>query len=464
MIDPKLFHLINRLSFGATPGQIQQIQQMGIDAYIKAQLQPQTISYPADLNERLKPLNTIVWQPGDVIQADKQVKEEMKRLGSDPKTRAKSQQNFYRKIAQQARRGRLLRAFASPRQLEEVMVDFWYNHFNVFLGKSALTRQFFSSYEQHAIRPYALGKFRQLLGATAKHPAMLVYLDNWRNTAPGSPGAKGQFQGLNENYARELLELHTLGVNGGYTQKDIIELAKILTGWGLFRPLQKTSTKDGFYFEEARHDFSNKTFLGHSIKGSGIEEGEEALNILARHPSTAQHISYKLVQNFVSDNPPNSLVQKLAKTFLDSDGHIATVLQTLFKSDEFWQPNVYQTKFKTPYRYIVSVMRVSGTVTNFDSLDGILNQLGMPLYGCPSPDGYKNIQSAWLNPDAMVRRSSLSVPLSGGLLQDGKSIDVAFLIETLGNNLSPKTRSILEKSDPNLRGALILGSPEFMMY
>lgn len=464
MIDPKLFHLINRLSFGATPGQIQQIQQMGIDAYIKAQLQPQTISYPADLNERLKPLNTIVWQPGDVIQADKQVKEEMKRLGSDPKTRAKSQQNFYRKIAQQARRGRLLRAFASPRQLEEVMVDFWYNHFNVFLGKSALTRQFFSSYEQHAIRPYALGKFRQLLGATAKHPAMLVYLDNWRNTAPGSPGAKGQFQGLNENYARELLELHTLGVNGGYTQKDIIELAKILTGWGLFRPLQKTSTKDGFYFEEARHDFSNKTFLGHSIKGSGIEEGEEALNILARHPSTAQHISYKLVQNFVSDNPPNSLVQKLAKTFLDSDGNIATVLQTLFKSDEFWQPNVYQTKFKTPYRYIVSVMRVSGTVTNFDSLDGILNQLGMPLYGCPSPDGYKNIQSAWLNPDAMVRRSSLSVPLSGGLLQDGKSIDVAFLIETLGNNLSPKTRSILEKSDPNLRGALILGSPEFMMY
>ncbi|MFM6204536.1 DUF1800 family protein, partial [Planktothrix sp.] len=187
----------------------------------------------------------------------------------------------------------------------------------------------------------------------------------------------GQFQGLNENYARELLELHTLGVNGGYTQKDIIELAKILTGWGLFRPLQKTSTKDGFYFEEARHDFSNKTFLGHSIKGSGIEEGEEALNILARHPSTAQHISYKLVQNFVSDNPPNSLVQKLAKTFLDSDGNIATVLQTLFQSDEFWQPNVYQTKFKTPYRYIVSVMRVSGTVTNFDSLDGILNQLGM---------------------------------------------------------------------------------------
>ena len=464
MIDPKIFHLINRLSFGATPGQIQQIQQMGIDAYIKAQLQPQTISYPVDLNERLKPLNTIVWQPTEVIHQAQRVVDEAEKKGIDNQALKKVRQSFNQKMIRQAKRARLLRAFASPRQLEEVMVDFWYNHFNVFLGQHNFIQKFFSSYEQHAIRPYVFGKFRQLLGATAKHPAMLVYLDNWRNTAPGSPGAKGQFQGLNENYARELLELHTLGVNGGYTQKDIIELAKILTGWGLFQPPQKAPTQDGFYFEEARHDFSNKTFLGHSIKGSGIEEGEEALNILARHPSTAQHISYKLVQNFVSDNPPNSLVQKLAKTFLDSDGNIATVLQTLFKSDEFWQPNVYQTKFKTPYRYIVSVMRVSGTVTNFDSLDGILNQLGMPLYGCPSPDGYKNIQSAWLNPDAMVRRSSLSVPLSGGLLQDGKPIDVAFLIETLGNNLSPKTRSILEKSDPNLRGALILGSPEFMMY
>jgi uncharacterized protein (DUF1800 family) len=331
-------------------------------------------------------------------------------------------------------------------------------------GATDGTRQFFSSYEQHAIRPHALGNFRQLLGATAKHPAMLVYLDNWQNTAPGSPGAKGAFKGLNENYARELLELHTLGVNGGYSQKDIIELAKILTGWGLFQPIEITSTKSGFYFDESRHNFSDKLFLGNSIKGSGINEGEEALNILARHPSTAQHISYQLAQNFVSDTPPDSLVKKLAKTFLDSDGNIATVLQTLFASTEFWQPNIYQTKFKTPYRYLVSVMRIIGTVTNFEPLDSIMNQLGMPLYGCPSPDGYKNIQSAWLNPDAMVRRSSLSVPLSNGLLHDGKPIDANFLASTLENNFSPQTRSVLEKNSPNLRGALILGSPEFMMY
>ncbi|MBD2481739.1 DUF1800 domain-containing protein [Planktothrix sp. FACHB-1365] len=464
MSDPKLFHLINRLSFGITPGQLQQIQQMGIETYIKTQLQPQTISYPANLNDRLNPLNTLVWQPGEVILAEKQTVEQAQKLGLDNKSMNKIKQSFNQKIMQQAKRGRLLRAFASPRQLEEVMVEFWYNHFNVFAAKDNFTRQFFSSYEQHAIRPHALGKFRQLLGATAKHPAMLVYLDNWRNTAPGSPGAKGQFQGLNENYARELLELHTLGVNGGYTQNDIIALAKILTGWGLFQPLEKTSTKAGFYFEESRHDFTNKVFLGYSIKGSGINEGEEALNILARHPSTAQHISYKLAQNFVSDNPSDSLVKKLSQTFLDSDGNIATVLQTLFKSDEFWQPNIYQTKFKTPYRYLVSIMRVVGTVTNFEPLDGILNQLGMPLYGCPSPDGYKNIQSAWLNPDAMVRRSSLSVPLSRGLLDDGKPIDAEFLASTLENNFSPQTRSVLEKTDPNLRGALILGSPEFMMY
>lgn len=464
MTEPKIFHLINRLSFGVTPGQIQQVQQMGIETYIKTQLQPQTIPYPADLTEKLNPLNTLVWQPGEVILAEKQTLEQAKNLGLDSKSMIKIKQSFNQKIMQQAKRGRLLRAFASPRQLEEVMVDFWYNHFNVLATKGDLTRQFFSSYEQHAIRPHALGNFRQLLGATAKHPAMLVYLDNWQNTAPGSSGAKGAFKGLNENYARELLELHTLGVNGGYSQKDIIELAKILTGWGLFQPIAKTSTKSGFYFDETRHDFSDKVFLGYAIKSSGINEGEEALNIIARHPSTAQHISYKLAQNFVSDTPPDSLVKKLAKTFLDSDGNIATVLQTLFASAEFWQTNIYQTKFKTPYRYLVSVMRIIGTVTNFEPLDGILNQLGMPLYGCPSPDGYKNIQSAWLNPDAMVRRSSLSVPLSNGLLDDGKPIDANFLASTLENNFSPQTRSVLDKATPNLRGALILGSPEFMMY
>ncbi|MGL6140287.1 MAG: DUF1800 domain-containing protein, partial [Planktothrix sp.] len=300
MTEPKIFHLINRLSFGVTPGQTQQVQQMGIETYIKTQLQPQTIPYPADLTEKLNPLNTLVWQPGEVILAEKQTLEQAKNLGLDSKSMIKIKQSFNQKIMQQAKRGRLLTAFASPRQLEEVMVDFWYNHFNVFLGKGDLTRKFFSSYEQHAIRPHALGNFRQLLGATAKHPAMLVYLDNWRNTAPGSPGAKGAFKGLNENYARELLELHTLGVNGGYSQKDIIELAKILTGWGLFQPIAKTSTKSGFYFDENRHDFSDKMFLGNSIKGSGMNEGQEALNIIAKHPSTAQHISYKLAQNFVS--------------------------------------------------------------------------------------------------------------------------------------------------------------------
>lgn len=462
--DPKIFHLINRLSFGATSGQIQEVVKMGIETYINTQLQPQTLPYPDALNQRLQPLETIFLQPGDLIQEEKRLIEEAKRLNLDSQFANKVRQQFKQKILQQARRGRFIRAYSSPRQLEEVMVDFWYNHFNVFVNKGDLTQKFFSSYEQHAIRPHTLGKFRQLLMATAQHPAMLVYLDNWRNTAPGSPGATGDFQGLNENYARELLELHTLGVNGGYTQADIIALAKILTGWGLFIPPDNTQTKAGFYFDSSRHDFSDKVFLGKTIKGSGITEGEEALTILSRHPSTAKQISYKLAQAFVSDNPPESLVNKMAETFLTTDGEIAQVLKTLFQSAEFWNPDVYQTKFKPPYRYIISVMRAMGNVTHFEPIDGILNQLGMPLYACPSPDGYKNTQSAWLNPDTMVRRSSLSVPLSNGLLRDGNPIEAQLLIDTLGNNFSAKTRSVLEQTAPHLKSAVILGSPEFMMY
>lgn len=462
--DPKIFHLINRLSFGATAGQIQEVEKIGIESYIQTQLQPQSIPDSEDLKQKLQPLDTLFLQPGDLIQEEKRMIEEAKRLNLDSQFANKVKQQFQQKILQQAKRGRLIRAYSSPRQLEEVMVDFWYNHFNIFSNQGDLTRKFFSSYEQHAIRPYALGKFRQLLGATTQHPAMLVYLDNWRNTAPGSPGAKGAFKGLNENYARELLELHTLGVNGGYTQADIIALAKILTGWGLFNPPENTQTKAGFYFDQTRHDFSDKVFLGQALKGSGIREGEEALTILSRHPSTAKHISYKLAQAFVSDNPPESLVKKMAETFLTTEGEIAKVLETLFQSSEFWNSKVYQAKFKTPYRYIISVMRAMGNVTHFEPIDGILNQLGMPLYGCASPDGYKNTQTAWLNPDAMVRRSSLSVPLSNGLLRDGKPIDSQLLIDTLGNNFSDKTRSVLEQTAPNLKSAVILGSPDFMMY
>lgn len=465
MNDLRIFHTINRLTFGSTAGLIQQVKKMGIEAYIQAQLKPTSIAIPDSLTQKFQPLDTLSLTPGQIFKQQQRLIEEAKRLKLEPKAMQKVKGDFEQKIRKQAERGRLLRAYESPRQLQEIMVDFWYNHFNVDGLQGGQIRLFFSSYEQQAIRPHVLGKFRQLLGATAKHPAMLVYLDNWQNTAPGSPKAKGRFKGLNENYARELLELHTLGVDGGYTQADIIALARIFTGWGVpDPPAKRVEDEDGFEFEGDRHDFEDKVFLGHSIKGRGIEEGEEALDILARHPATAQHISYKLAQAFVADNPPISIVKKMADKFLETQGEISLVLNTLFTSSEFWSPEVYQVKFKTPYRYIVSVMRAVDEVSNFDSINGWLKQLGMPLYGCSSPDGYKNTQEAWLNPDTMIRRSSLAIPFSKGILNENKPVDPQKLVETIGNRLSTKTQEVINKSSPDLKAALVLGSPEFMKY
>jgi uncharacterized protein (DUF1800 family) len=465
MNDTRVFHTINRLTFGSTAGLIPQVKKMGIEAYIQSQLKPTSIAVPEALTQKIKTLDTFALTPGQLYKQEQRLIEEAKKLKLESKKIRKIRGDFERKIREHAEEGRLIRAYQSPRQLEEVMVDFWYNHFNVNGLQGGQIRLFFSSYEQQAIRPHVLGKFRQLLGATAKHPAMLIYLDNWQNTAPGSPKAKGRFKGLNENYARELLELHTLGVDGGYPQADIIVLARILTGWGVPHPSAKRiEDEDGFYFESDRHDFEDKVFLGQKIEGKGIEEGEKALDILARHPSTARYISYKLAQAFVADNPTESLVKKMANKFLETDGEIRLVLNTLFTSSEFWNSDVYQGKFKTPYRYIVSVMRAVGEVSNFNSANGLLKQLGMPLYGCSSPDGYKNTQDAWLNPDTMIRRSSLAVQLSKGILHEKKPVDTQKLIETLGDNFSANTREVIDQSSPDIKAALILGSPEFMKY
>lgn len=454
MSELKILHLINRLSFGATPGQIQQIKNIGIEAYIQSQLKPHSIPYPKLLTQKLKYLDTLPLTPGQIITELQTLQQQGKELKLDQTGLNRIKRRFEQKIFLQAAKGRMLRTLESPHHLKEVMVDFWYNHFNVF-GRQGLNRLYFSSYEQHAIRPNALGKFRQLLGATARHPAMLIYLDNWQSH-------RGK---INENYARELLELHTLGVDGGYSQDDIIALAKIFTGWDLPPNSQKNEDDDGFYFNEKRHEPGDKNFLGQTIQENGIGEGEAALDILASHPSTAKYISYKLAQAFVLDKPPESLVKVLAKSFLETTGDIAQVLNTLFNSSEFWHLDVYNAKFKNPYRFVASAMRAIGNeVDNFRPINGILDQLGMPLYGCITPDGYKNTQEAWLNSDTMIRRSSLAVPLSGGLLGKGEPISVEKLMATVGNNFSPQTLAVVEKSSPELRAALIFGSPEFMRY
>jgi uncharacterized protein (DUF1800 family) len=487
----RALHVLNRLGYGARPGDIDRVQAMGIDRYIDTQLAPDSIPMPRELNDSLAALDTLSMTP---VQLFADYGPPPGRHGQPPDREAiKARRVEARIIMQQAAQARVLRALNSPAQLQEVMTDFWYNHFNVFAGKG-LDYLWASAYEQEAIRPNALGRFRDLLGATAHHPAMLFYLDNWQNTAPGSPGARGRFDGLNENYARELMELHTLGVDGGYTQQDVVALARILTGWGIRRRNRRGGSEDGFYFDPKRHDFSDKVFLGHTIKGSGMNEVEQALDILAAAPATAHHISYELAQYFVADHPDPALVNALAKRYSETDGDIRAVLKTLFHSPAFWQPANVGNKFKTPYEYVVSVLRATAQpVRNLRPINGILFQSGEPLYACQTPDGYKNTQNAWLNPDAMTRRLSFATALAGGYLpltrptpadgerspmfngkQDARvepgdepmetpqPVDAQKLMATFGQEFSKSTRDAIAAAPRQLQAALILGSPEFM--
>jgi uncharacterized protein (DUF1800 family) len=473
-VNPKVVHLLNRLSFGVRPGEIDRVQQLGIDRYIQQQLNPDTIAESPIIAEKLSNLDTINLSPIELFQRynpNRQVD------GQTPISEVKKiQQQQARQVTNQAIEARLWRSIYSERQLQAVMVDFWYNHFNVYAEKG-LDRLWVGAYEQQAIRPYALGKFRDLLSATARHPAMLFYLDNWQNSV-SKQTKQGKIQGLNENYAREVMELHTLGVDGGYKQDDVIALARILTGWGFKQPGQKVPDGYSFQFNSDRHDFSDKVFLDRKIIGTGIEEGDRALDLLSRHPSTARQISFKLAQYFVTDNPPKSLVDRLAKRFLATDGDLKLVLDTLFHSPEFWNRKYYGTKFKTPYQYVISSIRSTGIeINNVKPLNSLLNQLGMPIYGCPSPNGYKNTQEAWLNPDSMTRRINFATNLANGKLPISAAkttpanslptsqmvtIDPVKLAATLGNNFSVKTQQAIAESNPEIRAALILGSPEFM--
>lgn len=379
---------------------------------------------------------------------------------------------IHRKFYTDLTSARLNRSIYSPRQLEEVMVDFWFNHFNVSFDKG-LDHIWVGTYEEHAIRPHALGKFRDLLGATAHHAAMSFYLDNWQNTAPESPGARGKLQGLNENYARELLELHTLGVDGGYTQKDVVELARILTGMGFQRRDRQLRTaammqsQTGTAFDANRHDFKDKVLMGTTIKASGEQELEQALDLLAKHKSTANYISRKLACYFVSDNPPPSLVKKLSAKFTATDGDMKAVLSELLHSSEFWDAKSYGAKFKSPYRYLASTMRgTQARVANTAPLVSFLNQSGMPLYKCLTPDGYKCNKAAWLSPDALIKRINLATAFGVGRMNgvEPSITDYRAALELVGPRVSTKTIEAIDSAPVPLRLSLVLGSPEFMMY
>ena len=424
---------------------------------------------------------------------------------------------------------KILRATYSERQLDEVMTDFWFNHFNVFIGKGA-DRYLITEYERDVIRPRALGKFQDLLLATAKSPAMQWYLDNWQSVGPHSDAALGtprrQFQrprrglgngpfgqmrpypndmprrqqndkakaprGLNENYAREVMELHTLGVNGGYTQKDVTELARVLTGWTIDEP-----RRGGTYrFNERTHEPGEKIVLGKKFKDRGEKEGEDALKMLAHQPATAHFISTKLATRFVSDTPPPALVDRMAETFLKSDGDIKSVLRTMFQSPEFWAPEAYRAKVKTPFEFVISSLRATGAQVEMPAaLIQQLNKMGEPLYGAQPPTGYSMKAETWVNSSALLNRMNYALALGTGKLPgvqsdlqqvlgtdptlDSHEMQAKFESSLLNGDLSKQTHDTIASrmNDPAVTGrtlddaprparigmvaGLILGSPEF---
>ena len=497
--EERALHVLNRLGYGPRPGDVERVAAGGIERYIESQLHPESIAMPPALLQRLDGLTATRISAGESLAQFEAARKAAKGDAEDAK---KQRRDIYQRMALQTAEARLARAIDSPRQLEEVMVDFWFNHFNVFAGKG-LDRALIASYERDAIRPYALGNFRDLLGATAQHPAMLFYLDNWLSVAPGyqpararGKGAAQKSSGLNENFAREVMELHTLGVDGGYSQKDVTELARMLTGW-TFVPREMVRDDRTFVFDPRRHDNGDKEWLGRHISAGGRAEGDAALDILAAHPATARHISYQLAQYFVADKPSPALVDRLTRRFEETRGDIRAVLGTLFASAEFRDPAIVGSKFKTPYQYVISTARAADVqVRNVRPLLGTLAQLGMPLYGCPTPDGYKNTEEAWLNPDGLTRRINFATALASGKLPFGRPdededapamskgqleraaeperkesnrwavapVDSVQLMTTLGPSISPRTRTAVTESAVPLRAALLLGSPDFMRH
>ncbi len=329
---------------------------------------------------------------------------------------------------------RLLTDIYSQRQLQAVMTDFWLNHFNVYLKKGQFAPWYLVDYEQNVIAPHAMGKFEDLLVATAKSPAMLFYLDNHSSIGPHSmaamraqanPAAKNRDPGLNENYARELMELHTLGVDGGYTQKDVTELAKVFTGWTIEEPRKGA----GFTFNDRRHEPGPKVVMGQTIQESGEQEGLEVLHRLATSPATAHHLSQQLAERFVSDTPPPALVDRMAKTYLKSDGDIRQVLRTLFTSPEFWSREAYRAKVKTPEEFVLSAVRATGGEVQRPAI--VLNamgQLGMPFFGCQTPNGYSWTAGAWVNSGDLLSRINIALALSSNKLGTATDLDALMKI------------------------------------
>jgi uncharacterized protein (DUF1800 family) len=617
--DQQVLQVVNRLTFGARPGDIEEVRRMGVEKWVDLQLHPERIPENAVLDEKLKPLETLRMSADEIIaaytvvpqalmfrptpltellsqdqtrrlmngtaedrqsvlgsldpdkrkqvlavvppqqfisvpelqkeaeaarqdqQAERQRQlrklmpplnelvtreqiqtvtqgntEQLRELFSslDPDKRplvaaalppqALAKIPEFRRIGLRAKQpqqvvtgdlkeGKVFRALYSNRQLEEVLVDFWFNHFNVFEGKSAVpnnaVRALMASYERDAIRPHVLGKFKDLLLATARHPAMLFYLDNWESISPSAldalqvgPFGAGvnlsqllsrQAHGLNENYGREVMELHTLGVGGGYTQEDVIAVARCFTGWTIRQP----GTKPEFVFSNFMHDSGEKVVLGHTIVAGGEgQDGLQVIDILARHPSTAKFISRKLAERFVADDPPQSLVDRMAQTFTKTDGDIRAVLQTMFTSQEFFSEGAWESKVKSPFEMVVSAVRaLDGDVADTFTLAQKITELGEPSYGKLEPTGYPETGEGWLSTANLLGRMNFAAALASGQIPgvkvdssrlEGK--DTAMIARMLlGRAASDQTMEAfatgLQGKEPTAKmvTTLLLSSPDF---
>ena len=459
--EQRTIHFLNRTSFGATPNTVQRVNRIGIRAYLDEQLEPEKIA--DDLAEaKTAGLKTMRLNPGQLFELYPPPK-----IAKEQAVMGAQMQQAPRLIIYELQQARLLRAVHSERQLYELMVDFWNNHFNIFAAKGA-DRWLTTSYDRDTIRPHALGKFRDLLLATAQSPAMLFYLDNWLSVSPNGAftrmPANARRRGLNENYGRELMELHTLGVDGGYTQQDVREVARCFTGWTLVRPRGDAE----FHFEPRLHDPGEKTVLGRRISAGGMEDGIQVIDLLAHHPSTAKFIATKLARRFVADDPPAAIVNRAADTFRRSEGDIRTVLRTIIDSPEFLSPDVYRAKVKKPLEFAASALRITGADTKVTpQLVRYLGRMGEPLFLAQPPTGYPDTGSSWISPDMLLTRMNFAADLVGNRLDGARMTaeglrDTQALIRLIApDSLSPATRQALAQTDQKDAPALLLAAPEF---
>jgi uncharacterized protein (DUF1800 family) len=536
--DEAILHALNRLAYGPRPGDVERVRRMGLDKWIEQQLNPASINDSA-VDARLAGYSTLQMSSQQLVDAYPQPNQAAKQQGVTTEEFKQQRQQQARQQLQQAKDSgdvdparlqlarvqgpqriiaeltlaKLTRAMYSEQQLNEVMADFWFNHFNVFAGKGA-DKWLLTSYERDSIRPHTLGKFQDLLLATAQSPAMLFYLDNWLSADPvasermqqevaqrrrrfqglfgGPKPQQKQDRGLNENYGREVMELHTLGVDGGYTQQDVIQMARCLTGWTVRAPRRNPE----FFFDERIHAQGPKVVLGRTFNYGGMRDGEEALRMLARHPSTAKFISTELARHFVADAPPPALVDRMAQSFLLSDGDIRIVMHTMIYSPEFWSRAAYRSKVKTPFELAASTARALGADVSVPMpVAQWVGRMGEPLYLCQPPTGYSDKAETWVNTGALLNRLNFALTLSSGRMP-GTSVDLATVLGAdastdphaalsraldifLGGQVAPQTRSTLEArlDDPQILQArlddpvkqvnkgliagLVLGSPEF---